>query len=405
MAGATLTTVANILKDLYLPPVTEQLNSEVLLLQRVEARSQELVGNQAVLPVHSLRSGGIGSRGEDIDLPTAGNQGYAKATYDLVYNYGRIRVTGPSMAKTRKDVGAFLQTLKGELDGIRNDLKKDVARQLYNDGSAQIAAVASESSDVITLGTGGEEAIRKGQLYVGQIVDIGEVGNYDAQMAAGEITAVTVGTPSITVGSSIFTGTASGNEFVIRSGNAVSSSSIYEMSGLGNLISTSAGSFGGIDASAAGNDYWDNGRDTSGGAFQLNTFQKALNTVRVEGGETSLVTTSFGLRRVAANQLEPQQRFSNTTDLKGGFTSVEINGVPLVADVDHPFGKMYFLDEKTIKIFHDRDWHFLDEDESILKWVTNRDAYEAVLARYMQIGASRRNTNYVISGLTDATGI
>ena len=177
------------------------------------------------------------------------------------------------------------------------------------------------------------------------------------------------------------------------------------MSGLGNLISTSAGSFGGIDASAAGNDYWDNGRDTSGGAFQLNTFQKALNTVRVEGGETSLVTTSFGLRRVAANQLEPQQRFSNTTDLKGGFTSVEINGVPLVADVDHPFGKMYFLDEKTIKIFHDRDWHFLDEDESILKWVTNRDAYEAVLARYMQIGASRRNTNYVISGLTDATGI
>lgn len=403
MAGATLTTVANILKDLYLPPVTDQLNNEVLLLQRIEARTQELVGNQAVLPVHSLRSGGIGSRGEDVDLPTAGNQGYDKATYDLVYNYGRIRVTGPSMAKTRKDVGAFLQTLKGELDGIRNDLKKDVARQLYNDGSAQISGVTSEAADVVTLDD--DEAIRKGHLYVGQVVDIGTTSNYDEDAAAATISAVTVATPSITLGSGEYTGSAGGSEFVIRSGNAVSSSTIYEMNGLQNLVATSAGSFGSIDASAAGKDYWDNGRDTTGGAFQLNTFQKALNTVRVEGGETSLVTTTFGLRRVAANQLEPQQRFTNTTDLKGGFTSVEINGTPLVADVDHPFGKMFFLDEKSIKIFHDRDWHFLDEDESILKWVTNRDAYEAVLARYMQLGATRRNTQYVISGLTDTTGI
>lgn len=402
MAGATLTTVANILKDIYLPPVTEQLNNEVLLLQRIEARSEELVGNQAVMPTHKDRSGGIGSRGEDVDLPAAGKQGYGKAVYDLVYHYGRVRVTGPSMAKTRKDVGAFLQTLKGELDGIRNDLKKDVARQLYGDGSAQIATVVSEASDVITLAD--DEAIRKGQLYVGQVVDVGETTNYDAQMAAGEITAVTVATPSITVGSAIFTGTASGDEFVIRSGNAVSSSTIYEMSGLQQVVATSATALGGITPTGA-NAYWDNLRDTTGGAFQLNTFQKALNAVRVGGGETSLATTTFGLRRVAANQLEPQQRFTNTTDLKGGFTAVEINGHPLVADVDHPFGSVFLLDEKTLKIFHDRDWHFLDEDESILKWVTNRDAYEAVLTRYMQVGASRRNTNFVISGLTDATGL
>ncbi|MCC6382831.1 MAG: hypothetical protein IT304_10000, partial [Dehalococcoidia bacterium] len=61
MAGATLTTLSNVLKDYYLPPVVKQLNDEVLILQRVESRSQELFGNQAVVPLHKGRSGGIGA--------------------------------------------------------------------------------------------------------------------------------------------------------------------------------------------------------------------------------------------------------------------------------------------------------------------------------------------------------
>src|SRR3954467_15443998 len=99
IAGANISTVANVLKDFYLPPVVEQLNNEVLLLQRLEARSQELFGNQAVVPLHAFRTAGIGPAPEDGALPAAGNQGYKKAVYDLKYLYGRVRVTGPSMAK------------------------------------------------------------------------------------------------------------------------------------------------------------------------------------------------------------------------------------------------------------------------------------------------------------------
>src|SRR5690242_20102006 len=139
MAGATLTTLSNILKDFYLPPVVEQLNNEVLMLQRLEARDQELFGNRAYMPLHKTRSGGIGAAPENGALPAAGNQGFDKAVYDLKYLYGRIRVTGPAMAKTASEAGAFLKALQSELDGIRNDLKKDLARQVYADGTGEIA--------------------------------------------------------------------------------------------------------------------------------------------------------------------------------------------------------------------------------------------------------------------------
>ena len=134
MAGATLTTLSNILKDFYLPPVVEQLNNEVLLLQRLESQSEDLFGNRAVVPIHTARSGGIGPALEGAALPAAGNQQYNKATYDLKYLYGRIGVTGPSIAKTASEAGSFLRALKAEMDGIRADLRRDVARQVYGSG-------------------------------------------------------------------------------------------------------------------------------------------------------------------------------------------------------------------------------------------------------------------------------
>ena len=105
MAGGTLTTVDAILKEYYLGPVQEQLNNEVLLLSRLEARSEDLVGKAAFVPLHTNRSAGIGAVAESATLPTAGNQSYARAEYDLKYLYGRIQVTGPSMAKTKSDAG------------------------------------------------------------------------------------------------------------------------------------------------------------------------------------------------------------------------------------------------------------------------------------------------------------
>jgi len=164
---------------------------------------------------------------------------------------------------------------------------------------------------------------------------------------------------------------------------------------------------GGIDGTAAGNSWWDNLRMTNGGTprvLSLTLLNQAFNQVRVKGGDVSLMVSSFGQQRALFELLQAQVRYTDPTNLKGGFTALDYQGRPFVGDVDHPFGRINVLTEKHLRVFSNRDWHFLDEDGDVLKWKPGFDAYEAVLARYINLGVARRNVQLVLGDLTDTTG-
>lgn len=412
MAGANLTTLSDILKEYYLGPVAEQLNNEVLLLSRLESKSEDLVGKRAYVPLHVSRSGGIGARAEDAALPTSGNQAYDKAVYDLKYLYGRVRVTGPSMAKTKNEAGAFLQALKSELDGIRNDLKKDLARQIYGDGSAKIAKCGTTDVSEVTyiqLDTAeGKEAIRKGQLYVGMLVEIGTAANVDAVSAGTvEITAVDYDNARITVTPDPTVDTTS-SHFVFRAGSAVDNgasqtgSRSSEVDGLRRIVSTSATAFGEIDP--ATKTWWDNKRINVNGALAtgLEDIQKGMNLIRLEGGTPTVMVTSLGVQREIYMQLEDSVRYTNpeTLTYAAGFKTLEYAGMPIISDIDAPYGSLFLLDESTLKVFSDQDWHFLDADGQTLRQVSGYDAFEAIMTRYMNLGATKRSNQAVLYGIT-----
>lgn len=400
--GASIaSTLSSILKDLYLPPVVEQLNNDILLVQRLEKSSDEIFGNQIVVPLHTNRSGGIGSRAENAALASAGSQGYARATFDLKYHYGRVRVTGVAMAKTASSAGAFLKALEGELDGVRNDLKMDIARQTYGTSDGIIATCGTTSTaNIIVLSSA--EAIRKGELYIGMVVDIGTKAAPTTIAGAVNITDVSIANGTITVdGSAVST---TGADFVFRAGNN-GANTTAEISGLRGLVPTAANSVGGIDASAAGNSYWDNQRVNVNGLLSLDSLTQAYNQAKVVGGQISLMVSTYGLQRQLFNLLQDQVRYTEPLNLAGGFKAIEYMGQPFVADRQAPFGSIFLLDERFIKVFTNNDWHFLDEDGNQLKWVIGFDAWEAVLARYMNMGISRRNVQTVLYGLTDANGV
>lgn len=387
MAGASLTTLNSILKEFYLPPVVEQLNNEVLLLSRLDSSDQEIVGTKAFIPVHNQRTGGVGARGEYVALPNPGNQGYARAQFDLTYQYGVVRVSGPSQAKTASEAGAFLQSLRSELDGIRNDLKKDLARQLYGNGDGKLATCGvTTASNVVVISSA--EPINKGQVYPGQYLDIGTVANPTVVVSNATVTAVTAATPSVTIDSSV---TTAATHFLFRAGSNFASGT-YEMNGIQNLISSAAASFGGIDASAAANAYWDNLRDTGGGAITQDRLMQMFNQVRIKGGEVSAIYTSFGGQRQFFNTFTSAINYIEPLSLEGGFQTLNFMGKPIIADIDAPMANWYLLDERFVKFFSNNDWHFLDEDNQPLKWDVNYDAWKAVLARYLNLGCSRRNT-------------
>lgn len=406
MAGANLGTLSTILKEYYLGPVAEQLNNEVLLLSRLESKSEDLVGKRAYVPLHWGRSAGIGARAESALLPSAGKQQYEKAVYDLKYLYGRVEVTGPSMAKTKNEAGAFLQALKSELDGVRNDLKKDLARQVYGNGSGSIAVGSAGSTTTLTVPI---EPIRKGQIYPGMLVDIFDVS---ASTSAATYTGIEVASANLSTGVVTFTTTlaaalASG-DYIVRAGVTVQTAAdgnTYSLSdevdGLQRIVADSATALGGITPTGTAT-WWDNQRIAVSGAISLESIQKGLNLARIAGGMPTSVVTSLGVQREFYGLLSQDVRYVEPDSLSysSGFKALSYNGMPIIADIDAPYGKMYILDEATMKVFSDQDWHFLDADGMTLRQVTGYDKFEAVMARYMNLGANRRNNQVVLTGIT-----
>jgi hypothetical protein len=429
MAGATLTTVDAVLKEYYLGPVQEQLNNEVLLLQRLESRSEDLVGKAAFVPLHYGRSTGVGAVGESAALPAAGNQSYARAEYDLKYLYGRLQVTGPSMAKTKNDAGAFLQTLKGEMDGVRNDLRKDLARQVYGTGDGVIATATaqtwtSSAATTNTLTLASWEPLQKGQIYVGQTIDLVSYSSGAPTLlvtGSATVTAITIAaaaTSTIDLSFSSQTPTSAWATATIVRAGVITTQNRYaqgtrsnEVDGLRRIItgtapsSSSAGNsgyqtVGKIDAYA--NSYWDNQRVSVSGALTIMKIQQALNLARQKAAMPSLMITSLGVQREFYRLLQANQQFvePGKTNYEAGFSTLMYAGMPVVADIDAPWSTMYVLDESTMKVFSDQDFHFLDGDGQTLRQVSNYDAYEAIMVRYMNLGTTNRSKNVVLTGIT-----
>lgn len=403
MAGATLTTLSDILKEYYLGPVAEQLNNEVLLLSRLDSRSEDLVGKRAYVPLHVSRSGGIGARGEAGTLPTAGNQDYDKAVYDLKYLYGRVQVTGPSMAKTKNEAGSFLQALKSELDGIRNDLRKDLARQVYGDGTARIAkcGTTSAATTVVLDTLEGQEAIRKGQLYPGMLIEIGSAANVDAVTSGvREITAVDYANAEITISGAAVTTT--NTHFIFRAGSGVDNgtsatgSRSHEIDGIKRIVPTSATTFGEVDPSTK--TWWDNKRIDVDAQLTLDDIQQGMNLIRLEGNAPTVMVTSLGVQREIYNLMEDQVRYVDPESMTyvKGYKTLEYGGMPVVSDIDAPYGHIYMVDESTLKVFSDQDWHFLDADGQTLRQKADVDAFEAIMTRYMNLGVTKRSNHCVL---------
>ena len=409
MSGATLSTLSNIMKNFYLGPIQDQLNNEILVQQLLGWTSENLEGLKAVLPLHSARSGAVGSRGELETLPTAGSQGFAQATYDLAYHYGVVQVSGQAIAKTASQAGAFLQAMKVELDGIRDDLKMGFARQIYGTGDAVVSGLPVNTG-VTTLTIPSAEPILKGFLYVNQVIDIGDTANPISVAQARTITDVDPSVPSVTISGANVTTATTHKIFV--SGNAGPSTTYAnrEMdAGLQKVLSTAANTVGGINGASAGSKFWQNIANTTGGTISLSTLMQVWNQAAAAGANNGSVVaiTSPGLTRrlFETSDFKSLIQFINQTEFKGGFSEVSFsaNGTPvkLYPDRHAPWGQVLGVDKRHIRLFSPADWDFLSRDGLTVRWVSGLDAYQAGLYRYANMGVDRRNTHFVVSGLTD----
>ena len=397
--ATTMSTLQDVLKNFYIGPIRNQLNMATVLLAQMKKSSKEVVGEQVILPLHVGRNWGVGARGVTGTgtLPTARNQQYDKAYFTTKDVYGRIQISGKTIRATKTDRGSFLRSVSSETKGMVEDLGNDINRQLYLDGSGDLATVSTGASSATQTFTS-TQYLEEG-MYLDFYDDTATITANTAEL----VSAVNSST-SVTMGASISTGT---NDTVKITGVTATD----ELNGL-DLITASAGELENIDPSLVpiwkGNPFGD---DTSPQVISEDDMQEAQDTCEKKGGAVDLIVTSYEGRRKYVALLAQQKRFASpySGQLKGGFKAIDFNDRPLTVDrhcQSSPTStRMYFLTMKSLALYRMADFDWMKEDGNILARQVGsnaQEAYEGTLVCDMEFGTDARRKNAVYKGISVA---
>lgn len=407
-----MTTADNILKEIYEPRVRDQLQSEVITLSRVEQTtdgvSQDAVGGKYVrFSVRVKRNHGIGARNEMEALPAPKTQDYRSAQVRLAYQYGAIQLSGQTFELAESNAQAFASVLDQEVNGMREGLKKDMNRQVYGTTTG-ILAVATGAGTTTTFVTTNAQYLEVGMFV--DYYDVTDTNSVNVLVNANvEITDITesAGTYTVTFGSSV---TATGvGDFLTRTGSRSKEIVGFEHIVAG-LTNTNALGTGGGALYNITHPTWTGNMESTAGAISEGRLINMIDKIRTRGGSTTVMFTSLGVRRAYANLLEQQRRYVNTTKFTGGFSGLAFttdNGdIPMVSDFDCQPGRIYFMNEKNLKLYKANDWSWMNRDGSqwqrVIESTGEYDAYRARLFRYHQLGTDRRNTHGLMTSVTEA---
>jgi hypothetical protein len=406
-AGSNRTDHDAVLKEFYLPGVRTVLNNEIFLLTQVEANTEDIEGREAVLNINTGRNQGIGSRQELADLPAAGRQAYANQRVKLKYHYGRIQLSGQIIRDTSSDSGSFTRAVQSETTGVVRDLKNDIARQVYGDGTGVIG-LASGAKTGQTFPMANMSAQVIAQLGIGMAIDIGSDAANPADIASGVvITSINRATKVITVSGTL--GTIANGSRISRAGSGGTGVTQSELTGLKAQVAAS-GALWGVDP--ADHPDWASYVKTSAGAVSEDMFIECDQEVNMASGETiNLWVTTSAVHRGVAKLLQADKRFPGTNELRGGYSGLDMssvsqgmtgsNTVSMVFDKDMTeTGCAYGLATNRWACYSGSDWEFMQEDGAVLNRVPGKDAYEATLFAYKEIATDGRNANAKISGIT-----
>ena len=396
---ATLATVASILKEVYEPQVREQLENRTKALKRIERSSDGIEttvgGKYVTFPIHTRRNAGIGARNEMEALPTPGQQGFASARVNLKYLYGGIQVTGQMVELADKNYQAFANALDQEVKGLKNDLAKDLNRQVYGNGVGTLATVTADGANTVTVAD-------TMYLQLGEQIDILDgttLANATptVKVSNRQITAINTSTGVVTYSGA--DGTLVAGDVIVRTGNGN-----REWTGLGAIIKNTGAVY---NLDPAVEPLWAAQVDTSGGnrAVSEGLMINMADNIMTAGGKVTAIFSNLGVRRAYWSLLVQQRQYVNTKEFAGGFTGLSFTTddgeIPFVSDTDAPKNAMLFLNEDELTYYRENDWSWMDRDGNMFSRVYGFDAYEARMYQYSELGCHRRNSFGLIDKLTE----
>ena len=415
MAGQTITSVDQILKDFYIDKIVEEIKQEMPLLDFFKKRDDMPTdGRQVYYPVHVGRNTGVAAIGAGGNLPTAGGQQWQDIKVPYRYNYARIQLDAQSMKATKTSKGAFEKIFDAEIMGAARDCGRNRNRQLFGYGQGVIAQVKTGATGVTqVLKNCQGQTSANGQYNPARFFAAGQIVAFITASGvfnyADVITAVSsdLTTITLTTGS----GTSNTGDSVVICSTAASSA--LADTGYANEL---MGLMGMLDDASYVSTYFGIVRASypimnayrlslGNGALTPMIMQKAWDGVyqRSDGKITDTFMHPVTLREHLGN-LQLFKRYVNEfgeapdAGFKGAAQDgeIEFNQAPMHIDRDCPYGVIFGLDESVLFRYVNEEGKWADEDGTILLRVPGQDAYEARFRVFDNFCNDAPNRGFVI---------
>lgn len=422
----TTANAESILKEFYVAPVQEQLNSEIMALQMFEEETVEWQGKVAIVPVHIARNAGTGMRAEGQPLPTATNQTYERLEVPARFGYGRFAFTGPSLEFSDTEKGSFEPVMTSEMKRLVEDVRVMFDKQCFTGGQI-IGLVWQKQNNTAWQYSGRVDNTLDTnwgvEIGVGETVRLVSCRTQNFVGAATQVNSITESTLTVNANINAAVGVAdsggilieAGDVFAVLHGNA---NRLVEFSGiLDNLANPQFFNINRVlaanaqlrsnylcaDFTAAAPVY----QDLSLDALQI-LLDKILltsngqpdgmlmNPVHRQSYTTLLQGTAAGVPTAL--------RQDNSGGAKkkgdGGFTSIGYADIPFRTAQHAPKGSIYMIARKYWSVFQRKPGDFAQADGKILNKVPNFDAYEGFWKQYLNVVAKRPNGNGILTGVS-----
>ena len=425
----------NMLKIDYHGPMVDLLENSTYFLSRAERYTEPTGGRHMYIPIRTGRTASIGARsdGDSETLPTGDRPTWGNATFPVKSLYATIRISGFSMRTSKPSALAFEKAMSADMEATVADMKKDVNRQIFGAGDAELAQVVSNANAGGTVNTVTVSNILYPTnptkfLYNRMKFDIRTITTgADAGGGATVVNSQTIGAVTSTT---VFTYSATaafttGTTAIYREDNvgltAVDGSSTNEIKEIYGLLAAlnsvdpdvalAAGTaritanFGGIDRGTAGNELWKGNKLSNAGVnrpFSVFICEQAIDESEIKGnGKISVIQSNHAIFRVhGANLAAAKQYDGAVMKLDGDWTALSVNGIPMVKDVECPDYHMFFIDESTLMLGVLGDWAWLEDDGGgILNRLPGQDQYEGVFNKDCNLMCSKPSANTIVNDI------
>lgn len=405
----TLTGAQYALKVRYLGTIRKQFNESTVFFTKLAKRTEPVTGKSFTIALHTAGQATAGLGAADGGaLKDPSSQTIVNAIIPNSYQYSSMRITGPTIAASRDNVGAMANMLEFEVDNLLKNMKRSFNRQFHSDGTDALAYwTGADDSSGATVDDG------QGNAFVHLPAGAGTYDLIDAtdnSTKLGDSIVVTRGAKAATNYAVTWTGTVSGSadaDYLVFEDTLG-----YQMMGLAGIVSAAdppLGALQGIAAATAGNEYWQARTNTGSGTlrqFDFADLQSVIDDIasstNYSESDIDLLLTNYPVRREYFKACIVERRHVNTMELDGGFKALDYNGIPFVADAQCKRNRIYVLAMKSLALMRMSDFEWLDRDGSYLSRVDGYDAYTATLYHYGNLMVYDRNANGLYSDILES---